>query len=83
MQWRLKRKKYVFTMDENMDQRLLHNVPTELAIAQSALPPSSEFSEGGQCVHAAIHSKFQGPTCTTSMSCFHSQPAVEQRGFFA
>jgi hypothetical protein len=42
-----------------MEQRLLHHVPTELAIDQSTLPPPSKVSEGGQCVYAAIHSKFQ------------------------
>jgi hypothetical protein len=40
----------VFTMDQNMEQRLLHHVPTELAIDQSTLPPPSEVSEGGQRV---------------------------------
>jgi hypothetical protein len=45
-------------MDENMEQRLLHNVPTKLAIDQKLHPPS-EVSEGGQHVYAAIHSKFQ------------------------
>jgi hypothetical protein len=50
---------WVFTMDENMEQCLLHHVPTELAIDQSALTPPSEVSEGGQRVYAAIHSKFQ------------------------
>jgi hypothetical protein len=41
-----------------MEQRLLHHVPTELAIERSALLPPSEVSEGGQHVYAAIHSKF-------------------------
>jgi hypothetical protein len=39
----------VFTMDKNMEQRLLHHVPTELTIDQSVLPPPSEVSEAGQC----------------------------------
>jgi hypothetical protein len=29
----------VFTMDQNMEQRLLHHVPTELAIERSTFPP--------------------------------------------
>jgi hypothetical protein len=41
-------------MDQNMEQRLLHHVPTELAIDRSTLPPPSKVSEGGQCVYAAI-----------------------------
>jgi hypothetical protein len=45
----------VFKMDENMEQRLLHHVPTELAIDRSTVPPPSEVS-------AAIHSKFQDTT---------------------
>jgi hypothetical protein len=49
-------------MDENMEQRLLHDVPTELAIDRSALPSPSEVSEGGQRVYAAIHSIFQDIT---------------------
>jgi hypothetical protein len=49
----------VFTMDENMEQHLLNHVPTELAIDRSGLSPLSEVSEGGQCVYAAIHRKFQ------------------------
>jgi hypothetical protein len=49
----------MFTMDENMEQRLLHHVPTELAIDRSALTPPSEVSESGQYVYTAIHSKFQ------------------------
>jgi hypothetical protein len=52
----------VITMDQNMEQRLLHHAPTELAIDQSTLPPHSEVSEGGQRVYAAIHSKFQDTT---------------------
>jgi hypothetical protein len=52
----------VFTMDQNMKQRLPHHVPTELAIDQSMLPPPSEVSEGGQRAYAAIHSKFQDTT---------------------
>jgi hypothetical protein len=49
----------VFTMVENIEQRLLHHVPTELAIDRSILPPPYEVSEGRQRVYAAIHSKFQ------------------------
>jgi hypothetical protein len=49
-------------MDQNMEQRLLHHVLTELAIDQSTLPPPSEVSEGGQRVYAAIYSKFQDTT---------------------
>jgi hypothetical protein len=52
----------VFTMDENMEQRLLQYVPTELSIDRGALPPPSEVSEGGQHVYAAIHSKFEDTT---------------------
>jgi hypothetical protein len=52
----------VFTMDENIKQRLLHGVPTELAIDRSTLPPPSEVSEGGQRFYAAIHNKFQDTT---------------------
>jgi hypothetical protein len=48
----------LFTMDQNMEQRLLHHVPTELAIDQSMLPQPTEVSEGGQRVYAAIHRKF-------------------------
>jgi hypothetical protein len=47
-------------MDENMEQRLLHHVPTELAIDRSTLPPPSEDGEGGPRV--AIHRKFQDTT---------------------
>jgi hypothetical protein len=32
----------VFTMNQNMKQRLLHHVPTELAIDRNTLPPPSE-----------------------------------------
>jgi hypothetical protein len=49
----------VFTKDQNMEQRLLHHVPTELAIDRSTLSLPSEASEGGQHGYAAIHSKFQ------------------------
>jgi hypothetical protein len=49
-------------MDENMEQRLLHHAPTELAIDRSMLAPPSKVSEGGQHVYAAIHSKFQDST---------------------
>jgi hypothetical protein len=52
----------VFTMDQNMKQRLLHHVPTELEIHPSTLPPPSEVSEGRQRVYAAIHKKFQNTT---------------------
>jgi hypothetical protein len=52
----------MFTMDQNMEQHLLHHVPTELAIDQIMLPPPSEVSEGGQRVYAAIRSKFQDTT---------------------
>jgi hypothetical protein len=52
----------VFTMDQNIEQSLLHHVPAELAIDRSTLPPPSKVSEGGQCVYAAIHSKFQDAT---------------------
>ena len=51
----------VLTMNENMEQRLLRHVPTELAIDQSMLPTPSEVSEG-EHVYAAIHSKFQETT---------------------
>jgi hypothetical protein len=53
---------YVFTMDQNVEQRLLHHVPTELAIDRSTLSLPFEVSEGGQRVYAAIHSKFQDTT---------------------
>jgi hypothetical protein len=46
----------VFTMDQNMEQSLLHHVSTELAMDRSTLPPPSKVSEG------AIHSKFQDTT---------------------
>jgi hypothetical protein len=36
----------VFKMNQNMEQSLLHHVPTELAIDQSALPPLLKVSEG-------------------------------------
>jgi hypothetical protein len=52
----------VFTMDQNMEQQLLHHVPTELAIHRSMLPLPSKFSESGQRVYVAIHSKFQDTT---------------------
>jgi hypothetical protein len=53
----------VFTMDENMEQHLLHHVPTEQAIdSPKRASPTSEVSEGGQCVYVAIHSKFQDTT---------------------
>jgi hypothetical protein len=52
----------VFTMDRNMEQRLLYYVPTELTIDRSTLPPHSEVSEGGQRIYAPIHSKFQDTT---------------------
>jgi hypothetical protein len=52
----------VFTMGQNMEQRLLHHVPTELVIDRSMPFPPSEVSEGGQRVYAAIHSKFQDTT---------------------
>jgi hypothetical protein len=51
----------VSTMDQNIEQHLLHHVPTELAIYQSELPTPSEVSEGEQCVHVAIHRKFKTP----------------------
>jgi hypothetical protein len=62
----------VFTMDQNMEQRLLCHVHTELAIDRSTLSPPFEVSEGVQYVYAAIHSKIsrhheEGPTCTTFM----------------
>jgi hypothetical protein len=56
-------------MDENMEQRLLHHVPTELAIDRNELPPPSEVSEGGQRVYAAIHSKFQDTTTSMKFTC--------------
>jgi hypothetical protein len=46
-------------MDENMEQRLLCHIPTELAIDRSMFHSPSESSEGGQHVYAAIHCKFQ------------------------
>jgi hypothetical protein len=52
----------VFTMNKNMEQRLVCHVPTELAIDSSMLPTPSQVSEGGQCVqivHATIQGKFQ------------------------
>jgi hypothetical protein len=49
----------VFTMDGNIEQRLLHHVPKELAIFRSVLPPPFEISEGRQHVYAGIYSKFQ------------------------
>jgi hypothetical protein len=49
-------------MHQNMEQRLLHHVPTELAIDRSTLPPPFKVSEGGQRVYAAIDSKFQDTT---------------------
>jgi hypothetical protein len=52
----------VFTMDQNIEQRLLHHVPTELAIDRSTLPPPSKVTGGGQRVYATIHSKFQDTT---------------------
>jgi hypothetical protein len=52
----------VFTMYQTMEQRLLHHVPTELAIDQSTLTLLSEVSKGGQHVYATIHSKFQDTT---------------------
>jgi hypothetical protein len=58
----------VFTMDQNMEQRLLYYVPTELAIDQSMLPPPFEDREGGQRVYAAIYSKFQDTTRKVMLS---------------
>jgi hypothetical protein len=52
----------VFTIDQNMEQSQLHHVPTELAFDLSALLAPSMASEGGKCVYAAIHSKFQDTT---------------------
>jgi hypothetical protein len=57
---------FELTMDQNMEQHLLHHVPTELTIDQSTLTPSSEASEGRQSVYAAIHSKFQNTTMKVS-----------------
>jgi hypothetical protein len=48
-------------MNQNMEQRLLHHVLTELAIDQSMLPPPSEVSEGGQRIYAAIQANFKTP----------------------
>jgi hypothetical protein len=53
---------YVFIMDENMEQRLLHHVSTELASDRSMLPPPSEVNNCGLRVYAAIQSKFQDTT---------------------
>jgi hypothetical protein len=47
---------------EHEEQRLLHHVPTELAVDLSTLPPPSKVSEGGQRVYAAIHRKFKDTT---------------------
>jgi hypothetical protein len=52
----------VVTMNKNMEKRLFHCVPTEMAVARGTLPPPFKVSEGGQCVNAGIQSKFQNTT---------------------
>jgi hypothetical protein len=41
-------------MNENMEQRLFHSVPTEMEVDRDILSPPFKVSEGGQCVNAGI-----------------------------
>jgi hypothetical protein len=49
----------LFTVDENMEQRLLCHVPTKLAIGLGTFLLPSQVREDRQHAYAAIHSKFQ------------------------
>jgi hypothetical protein len=49
-------------MNKNMEKRLFHSVPTEIAVDRSTLPLPFKVSEGGQCVNAGIQSKLQNTT---------------------
>jgi hypothetical protein len=52
----------VVTMNKNMEKRLFHSVPTEMAIDRGTLPPPFKVSEGGQCVNTGVQSKLQNTT---------------------
>jgi hypothetical protein len=45
------------TMNKNMEKRLFHSVPTEMAVDRGTLPPPFKVSEGRQCVNAGVQSK--------------------------
>jgi hypothetical protein len=49
-------------MNKNMVKRLVHNVPTEMAVDIGTLSPSFKVSEGGQCVNAGVQIKLQNRT---------------------
>jgi hypothetical protein len=44
----------VVTMNKNMEKRLFHSVPTNIAIDRGTLPLPFKVSEGGQCVNAGV-----------------------------
>jgi hypothetical protein len=52
----------VITMNKNMEKRLFHSVPKEMAVDSSMLPSPFKVTEGGQCVNAGIQSKLQNTT---------------------
>jgi hypothetical protein len=52
----------VVTMNKNMEKRLFHSVPIEMAVDRGTLPPPFKVSEVGQCVNAGIRSKIQNIT---------------------
>jgi hypothetical protein len=49
----------VGTMNENMEKRLFHSVPTEMAVDRGTFPPPFKVNEGGQYVNAGIQSELQ------------------------
>jgi hypothetical protein len=53
---------HVVTMNKNMEKRLFHSVPTEMAVDRGMLPPPFKVSEGGQCVDAGVQNKLQNTT---------------------
>jgi hypothetical protein len=57
----------VFTIDQNMEQRLLHHVPTELEIDQSALPHLLRLAKVGNVSMLLFTANFKTPLCRTSM----------------
>jgi hypothetical protein len=52
----------VVTMNKNMEKRLFHSIPTEMAVGRGTLTPPFKISEGGQCVNAGVQSKLQNTT---------------------
>jgi hypothetical protein len=50
------------TMNKNMEKRLLHSVPTEMAVDRGILPPPFKVIKGEQCDNAGIQSEIQNTT---------------------